>query len=182
MGEEARQARSESILPRSSGNVADACEMKLEELRRELSLLEAQYPELDWSPLAMLEASEAGLLDEPEQHASYGLKATPASSFAKNGAAGGADAKPRWDNIPSAGSVAAGADVGAKPRWDYMPPPRNMVRRVPPGYRPLGYRVRHTSAPAFTMSPRIVLSRNVDPYLADDNPGPGAYDIGQWIH
>ena len=51
------------------------------------------------------------------------------------------------------------------------------VRRLPrPGQQPFGYRMlaRYPSTPAYTFRPKIVLSRNVDPLVADDGPGPGA--------
>lgn len=45
-----------------------------------------------------------------------------------------------------------------------------------PGRRPLGYRIKskNESSPAYTFRPKILLSRDVDPYAADDTPGPGA--------
>ena len=152
----------------SSGTVADACEMKLGELRRELSILMRQYPELDWRPLAMLEAEKAGRL---------GAEVSPhvVKQIARD--------------INSASRIVRGVPTAAmtqgmdnRPRWGYMPPPRTLVKRVPPGDRPIGYRVRHLSSPAVTMSKKWTVSRNVDPNLPDDNPGPGAYNIGLPFH
>ncbi len=49
-------------------------------------------------------------------------------------------------------------------------------RRTGPGSYPPGYRMlsKYQSTPAFSFRQKIVLSRNVDPTVADDTPGPGA--------
>ncbi|KAL1528204.1 hypothetical protein AB1Y20_009563 [Prymnesium parvum] len=46
----------------------------------------------------------------------------------------------------------------------------------PPGYRGLSL---NQSTPAYTMRGKLNLSRDLDPLLADDTPGPGAYDVDQ---
>ena len=51
----------------------------------------------------------------------------------------------------------------------------------PPGQHPIGYRglsmsSAFRSSPAYTIRQSMALSRNVDPYAADDTPGPGAYN------
>lgn len=50
-----------------------------------------------------------------------------------------------------------------------------MAGQHPIGYRPLSGRVSSKSSPAYTFRKKMVLSRDVDPYAADDTPGPGAY-------
>ena len=50
----------------------------------------------------------------------------------------------------------------------------------PIGYRPLSGRVAGRSAPAYTFRKKLVFSRKVDPYCADDTPGPGAYDTADF--
>ena len=62
--------------------------------------------------------------------------------------------------------------------WDYS-------RQRPPSQHQIGYRQLSTSSafkssPAFTIRRKIVLSRSVDPLLADDTPGPGAYDTAKY--
>lgn len=85
--------------------------------------------------------------------------------------------------VEGVGSAAAIEAWLPEPRhWRYMPPPRTLVKRVPPGIRPVGYRVRHRSVPAISMAAKVVLSRNIDPLLPDDNPGPGAYNTNRSFH
>jgi len=152
----------------SSGTVADACETKLSELRRELAVLQRQYPELDWRPLAMLETEKAGRLG---REAADGMRKLAIR-----------DVNPAASILGGVSTPAVARGMDNQPRWGMMPPPRTLIKRVPPGTRPIGYRVRHLSSPAVSMSKKWVLSRNVDPNLPDDNPGPGAYDIGRPIH
>jgi hypothetical protein len=151
----------------SSVTVADVCETKLSELRRELALLQRQYPELDWRPLAMLETEKARLGGQAEE----GMRKLAIR-----------DVNDAGRMLGGVSTAAAARGMDNQPRWGVMPPPRTLVKRVPPGTRPIGYRVRHLSSPAVSMSKKWVLSRNVDPNLPDDNPGPGAYDIGRPIH
>lgn len=50
---------------------------------------------------------------------------------------------------------------------------RRSLGQHPPGYRGLS---QNASSPAFSMGARLTLSRDVDPLLPDDTPGPGAYE------
>ena len=73
---------------------------------------------------------------------------------------------------------AANGGVGsAPPKKAY-----SHARAPPPGQHPYGYRLisHYRSTPAYTMAGKVVLSRNVDPMLADDTPGPGEYDTEKY--
>ena len=50
----------------------------------------------------------------------------------------------------------------------------------PIGYRPLSGSRAFKSAPAYSFRKKLVLSRDVDPYAADDTPGPGAYHTSDY--
>ena len=70
--------------------------------------------------------------------------------------------------------------------WDYRPhqgvagggwgrPGQHQI-----GYRGLSSSDAFRSSPAYTIRKKIVLSRRVDPLLADDGPGPGEYDTAKY--
>ena len=85
--------------------------------------------------------------------------ATAAAAAAKR-------AKDRGESQPGRGGVTYRGKASPRPR----PPP--------PGTRPLGYQLlsKYTSTPAYGFRAKIVLSRDVDPLLPDDGPGPADYD------
>jgi hypothetical protein len=72
------------------------------------------------------------------------------------------------------GTSGGGGGTGVKYRGKAAPRPRPPA----PGQRPGGYLIlsKYSSTPAYTIRQKIVLSRDVDPMLPDDNPGPGEYD------
>lgn len=72
---------------------------------------------------------------------------------------------PRWPpEIPKA-PVKTSRRCGSAPSFSPM-------------IRPVGYRCTsaHRSSPSYGFGRRIEMSRNVDPFLADQNPGPGHYN------
>ena len=138
--------------------------LALQRVQGEIAKLRAAYPELDWSFVGTD-------LTPPTWPPEVPRACTASQTKPKRPTSGrtGASPTPRPHGMLPRPQDSLRPLVPARPLLMHTPVCRG------PGYKVLS---ANRSGPAYTMAARLLVARDVDPMLADDDgPGPGQYDL-----
>ena len=166
---------------------------RLEAMRAELHALRAEWPEWNLEGAASRPKTAPSRVKRPSSARKSGTASSSADLAVGAGLVGGSSEHALLHMTPFLTSkMRAARTAQRKPEfirravalgatqstWKHHSPNSPGQHQI--GYRGLSSSTAFTSSPAYTIRKKIVLSRNVDPLVADDTPGPGAYDTAKY--